>query len=76
MSERRGLRCVPAVDFTELRDSGTRRLRVTCKYCGSNLEIARLREHLRAGHHLDSTVVESSYLAALMDVRRARRSRV
>ncbi len=67
---------MPAVDYTELRDSGTRRLRVTCKYCGSSLEIARLREHLRTGHRLDSAVVESSYLAALMDVRKARRSRI
>jgi len=66
---------VPAADFSEVRDSGTRRLRVSCKYCGTLIEIARLREHLRTSHHLDSTTVDSSYLSALMDVRRARRSR-
>jgi hypothetical protein len=50
-------------------------MRVSCKYCGTSVEIARLREHLRTSHQLDSTTVDSSYLAALMDVRRARRSR-
>jgi len=67
---------VAAGDFTELRDSGTRRLRAACRHCGTSIEIARFREHLRSVHHLDSTDVESTYLAALMDVRRARRSRL
>ena len=66
---------MPAVDYTELHDSGLRRLRVVCKHCGVSVEIARLKEHLRSSHHLDSTVVESSFLSALMDVRRNRRSR-
>jgi len=66
---------VAAVDYTELHDSGTRRLRVVCKLCSVSIEIARMREHLRSSHHLDSTAVETSYLAALMDVRRARRGR-
>jgi ribosomal protein S27AE len=65
-----------AVDYAELHDSGLRRSRVVCKHCGASVEIARLREHLRSSHHLDSTVVESSYLAALMDVRRNRRGRL
>ncbi len=64
-----------AVDAFELRDSGTRRLRVPCKLCGTTLELVRLREHLRTQHRLDSTLVESTYLATLMDVRRARRGR-
>jgi hypothetical protein len=67
---------VAGADYSDLQDSGTRRLRVACKYCGASFEIARFREHLRASHHLDSTVVESSYLAALMNVRRVRRSRL
>jgi hypothetical protein len=67
---------VPAADYTDLRDSGTRRLRVVCKNCGISVEIARLKEHLRSTHHLDSTEVEATFLAALMDVRRARRSRM
>ncbi len=64
-----------AAEFSELRDSGTRRLRVPCRECGSSIEIARLKEHLRASHHFDSTAVEATFLAALMDVRRSRRSR-
>jgi len=67
---------VAAVDYGELRDSGTRRLRVSCKLCSAPLEIARLREHLRTTHRLDSTAVETTYLAALMDVRRSRRSQL
>jgi len=66
---------VAAADYTELHDSGTRRLRVGCKLCSVSLEISRMKEHLRSAHHLDSTSVESNYLAALMDVRRARRGR-
>jgi hypothetical protein len=67
---------VAAAEYGDLRDSGTRRLRVNCKHCGTSVEIARLREHLRSSHRLDSTAVESSYLAALMDVRRSRRNRL
>ncbi len=65
-----------AGDFSELRDSGTRRLRASCRHCGTSIEIARFREHLRSVHHLDSAEVETIYLAALMDVRRARRGRI
>jgi hypothetical protein len=64
---------VVAGDIPDLRDSGTRRVRVACKHCGASVEIARLREHLRSSHNLDSAVVETSYLAVLMDVRRNRR---
>ena len=64
-----------AIDYSDLHDSGTRRLRVVCKYCSASVEIARMREHLRSSHRMDSTAVESSYLAALMEVRRARRGR-
>jgi hypothetical protein len=67
---------VAAGEYSDFRDSGTRRLRVACRQCGSSVEIARLKEHLRSAHHLDSTEVESTFLAALMDVRRARRGRV
>jgi hypothetical protein len=66
---------VAAGDYNDFRDSGTRRLRTVCRHCSTSVEIARLKEHLRSTHHLDSTEVESAYLAALMDVRRARRSR-
>ena len=62
-------------DYPDLGDSGMRRSRVPCKYCGTSTEIARMREHLRSSHNLDSTTVESAFLAALMDVRRARRGR-
>jgi hypothetical protein len=51
-------------------------MRVACRTCNTQIEIARLREHLRSVHHLDSASVESAYLAAMMDLRRARRSRV
>lgn len=70
------MRPVAVGDYPELQDSGTRRVRVSCKHCGVLIEIARLREHLRSSHNLDSAVVESAYLAALMDVRRNRRSRI
>ena len=67
---------VVGVDYPDLQDSGARRVRVSCKQCGTSIEIARLREHLRSGHNLDSTAVETAYLAALMDVRRNRRGRL
>jgi hypothetical protein len=67
---------VAAAEYNELRDSGMRRLRIVCRYCSTSVEIARLKEHLRSVHHLDSTEVETTFLAALMDVRRARRSRM
>ena len=63
------------VDYPDLQDSGTRHVRVACKQCGMLTEIARLRDHLRSVHGLDSTGVESAYLAALMEVRRNRRGR-
>jgi len=62
-------------DYPDLQESGTRRVRVSCKHCGVSVEIARLREHLRSSHNLDSAVVEASYLSALMDVRKSRRGR-
>lgn len=64
-----------AVDYRDVPESGTRRLRLPCHQCGKSLEIARLKEHLRSEHQLDSTNVESAYLSAMMEVRRARRSR-
>jgi hypothetical protein len=66
---------VAASEYSELPDSGTRRLRVVCRSCGTQIEVARLREHLRSVHRLDSASVETAYLAAMMDLRRARRSR-
>ena len=63
-----------ADDYLE-PSSATRRLRVTCRDCGVRIEIVRLREHLRATHHLDSSGVEAAYLAAMMDVRKSRRDR-
>ncbi len=62
-------------DFSDLHDSGNRRLRVACKQCGVSIDVARLKGHLRSAHQLGSTEVEAAYLAALMDVRRARRGR-
>jgi hypothetical protein len=69
------MRALAATDYDDLHDSGTRRLRVTCKHCSTSIDIARLKGHLRSAHQLGSTEVETDYLAALMDVRRARRSR-
>jgi hypothetical protein len=67
---------VTAIDYSDLHDSGTRRLRVVCKQCSASVEIVRLREHLRSAHQLDSSAVEATYLSALMEVRRARRGRI
>ena len=66
---------MPAADYTDIPDSGTRRMRVTCRTCNTQIEIVRLREHLRSAHNLDSASVESAYLAAMMDLRRSRRGR-
>jgi len=47
---------------------------VPCKICGLSVEVVRLRRHLRADHQLDTASVEAQYLAALMELRKTRRS--
>ena len=59
---------------TDYREPGTRRGRVPCKICGLSVEVVRLRRHLRADHQLDTASVEAQYLAALMELRKTRRS--
>ena len=75
MTEGRTSSAVAGAEYSDIQDSGTRRLRVQCKYCSTAFEVVRLREHLRTAHHLDSGVLESAYLEAIMAVRRSRRNR-
>ncbi|HTP56358.1 MAG TPA: hypothetical protein VML53_06840 [Thermoplasmata archaeon] len=56
-------------------DSSSRRARIACKVCGRPFDLSRLREHLRSEHQADSTQVESLYLNARIEARRAQRSR-
>jgi len=52
-----------------------RRSRVPCKVCGQPIELVRMRDHLRNGHQVGSADLETMYLDARIEVRRARRSR-
>lgn len=52
-----------------------RRQRVSCQLCGQAIELVRMREHLRSEHQVDSAKLESLYLDARIEARRARRSR-
>ncbi len=58
------------------RDSGTRRQRVYCAICERPVEMARMRDHLRSEHQLDSSSLEKHFLEARIEARRARRSRL
>jgi hypothetical protein len=59
---------------TASRESSDRRTRVSCKVCGHPVELARMREHLRSEHQVDSAQLETLYLDARVEARRARRS--
>ncbi|MFI5415609.1 MAG: hypothetical protein ACHQ16_08200 [Candidatus Lutacidiplasmatales archaeon] len=52
----------------------TRRARVACPRCGTMVEIARMRAHLRADHQVGSAELETSLLSARREARRASRS--
>jgi hypothetical protein len=56
-------------------DSSSRRARITCKICGCTTDLARLREHLRSEHQSGSTEVDTLYLTARIEARKAQRSR-
>jgi hypothetical protein len=57
------------------RDADMRRSRVPCKVCGRPVELAHMREHLRAEHQVGSAELETMYLDARIEARRGRRSR-
>jgi CRISPR/Cas system CSM-associated protein Csm2 small subunit len=63
------------VQPTGSRESTNRRARIACKICGRPIDIARMREHLRLEHQVDSSQVETLYLNARVEARRAQRSR-
>jgi len=56
------------------RDQSTRRSRVVCKICGQPIELVRMREHLRNDHQVGSADLDSLYLTARIEARKARRS--
>jgi hypothetical protein len=56
-------------------DTSSRRARTPCKFCGQPIDLARLREHLRAEHHSDSAQVEALYLSARIEARKTQRAR-
>ncbi len=56
------------------RDSDVRRARIACHICGQPIDLARMRDHLRADHQVDSANLETLYLEARIEARRARRS--
>jgi adenine-specific DNA methylase len=55
-------------------DSNARRTRVTCPVCGQVVELARLRDHLRAEHQATSAEVDAGYLNARIEAKRSRRT--
>ncbi|MGD0250528.1 MAG: hypothetical protein ABSB97_06550 [Thermoplasmata archaeon] len=60
---------------SESRESSVRRQRVACRICSRPIELARMREHLRSEHQVDSSQLEGMYLESRIQARRARRSR-
>ncbi len=66
---------LPSVQATVARDSSYRRQQVGCRICGRPVELARMRDHLRAEHQVDSSTLERQYLDARIEARRARRTR-
>ena len=54
-------------------EASPRRARVTCEICGQTVDLARLREHLRAEHGSTSADVDTIYLNARIDAKRSRR---
>jgi|GEM_PF-447809 len=51
-----------------------RRARVPCRYCGRQVELARMRAHLRDAHQLGSAELETSFLDARRAARRTQRA--
>jgi len=47
---------------------------VTCSVCGQTVELARLREHLRAEHGSTSADTDAMYLNARIEAKRNRRA--
>jgi hypothetical protein len=56
-------------------DEGTRRARTTCKACGVAVDVAGLREHLRAEHQMDTATADALALAARIESRKSQRPR-
>ncbi|MCI4328950.1 MAG: hypothetical protein L3J86_05135 [Thermoplasmata archaeon] len=52
----------------------TRRARVACPRCGVAVEIVRMRAHLREAHQVGAAELETSFLTARREARRASRS--
>ena len=63
------------MDGAPYPDFASRRPRIACKLCGRSVDLAQLREHLRGEHQSDSTQVESLYLTARVEARKAQRAR-
>jgi|HubBroStandDraft_1064217.scaffolds.fasta_scaffold05411_2 hypothetical protein len=55
-------------------ESSPRRSRVTCGICGQIVELARLREHLRAEHGSTSADTDTMVLNARIEAKRNRRT--
>jgi hypothetical protein len=55
-------------------DANARRSRVTCPVCARPVELARLRDHLRSEHQATSAEVDTGYLNARIEAKRARRN--
>jgi hypothetical protein len=54
-------------------EASARRSRVACELCGRQVELARLREHLRAEHGSNSADLDTIYLNARIEAKRTRR---
>ncbi|HEV8050074.1 MAG TPA: hypothetical protein VGP88_05730 [Thermoplasmata archaeon] len=50
-----------------------RRTRVVCPRCGQAIELSRLRAHLREQHQTTSSELDSTFLRARREARRAAR---
>lgn len=59
---------------TASHEASIRRTRVACKVCGEPVELVRMRDHLRNEHQVGSADLDSYYLSARIEARRARRS--
>jgi len=57
-----------------IRDTASRRTRVSCRVCGEPVDLAHMKEHLRTDHQSVSAEVESLYLSARIEARRRRHS--
>ena len=56
------------------RDTVPRKSRVFCSKCGQMIEIVKMRSHLRDVHQVNAQEVETGYLEARIQARRAVRS--